>query len=248
MKFDEFGVVIGLEDIEHTKGMFESPDTNDFFTKLKQNLPWSQLSWSEGRTYHRFVFNYGEIERSYNKYDILEELILLVEETYETDIIELWCDYFPNGDNHTIYNQKNYNKNTIILTFGGPRKLLMRDKTTKKGKKITLDSGDMFYTSKKVNCDYEFSIPKNSKTKSNETIIVTFLADCPYKNREQHIRNINVLGIGNIPVFFQGRTSEFPEDTIAVILPNSFLQMLEGIQRPIIEDTGSPIEVTYEYN
>lgn len=246
MKTDEFGIINGMHDIEYIKNVFDKTDTADFFTSLKQELPWCLVSWSEGIEYHRYVFSYGDIERAYNKYKILEELILIVKETYETDVEEVWCDYYTSGTDFLSYNQRYFNKNSLTFAFGEQRKLYMKNKESKDIKSFIMKSGDIFYTSNKSNRDSEFAIPKDKN--KGETIFITFVIDTPYKKRDQHIRYLNVLGVGNIPIFFRGRTSEFPDNEVAVILPNSLLQMLEGIQNNNVVDDSSPsIDLTVEH-
>ncbi len=102
MKYDNHGIVCGLEDIEHIKAMLSSKDADDYLRQLRDTLPWAKITWSEG-TLPRLVFDYSELERLSHQCQVLEELILLIEEAYETNVSSVQCNYYRTGDDYRPY-------------------------------------------------------------------------------------------------------------------------------------------------
>ncbi len=244
MKYDNHGVSCGLEDMEHTKNMLSKKDAREYFQRLKDELPWSEITWHKEGLVPRLVFNYNELERVSHKCPILEELTLLIEETYETNVCGVGCNYYRNGDDYRKYHNKR-KRHLFILSFGEPRKMIARKRNSVEGKIFKLSSGDSFYSSRKTNSKYEFSSPREPMI-INSRIELSFFTDKPYIKREQHLRYINVLGVGKIPMWFQGEECRFPEDATAVILPASFVQMVGGTINPLIDNFDSPVEIIFE--
>jgi len=234
-----------LEEIEHFKGMLEEPDTKDFLERLINDVAWGKVYWRSENPPNRLVFIYGELERSCRKYEILDDLILLIEETFETNVGNLWCDFLKTGENCVDSLLKNPPTNSFFLFFGGSRKIVLSSREDDKKISMTLKDGDSLYLSSNISSTFEVSIPPQKK--SRPSVIITFNIDSPYSRRERHRRNLNVLGVGNIPIFFQGRECEFPEDAVAVVLPNTFLQMIGGVQEPLYEES-LPLDISFEYS
>jgi len=245
MKYDNRGVVCGLEDIEHIKAMLSSKDADDYFRQLRDTLPWGVITWTEG-TLPRLVFNYSELERLSHQCQVLEELILLIEEAYETNVSSVQCNYYRTGDDYRPYHRDHHKRHTFVLSLGTPRKMAVRKRNSPEGKIYPMKPGDVLYSSSRINTKYEFSSVREPMV-IRSRIEVTFFTDKPYIKREQHLRYINVLGVGKIPVWFRGTRNEFPEDTVAAILPASFAQMIGGTIGPIIEeDINFPVEISFD--
>ena len=247
MKYDDHGVISGLEEIEHIRAMLSPKDSNDYFRQLKDTLPWGEITWTEGKPLPRLVFNYDELERLSHQCQVLEELILLIEETYETNVSNVQCNYYRNGDDFRPYHRDYHKRHAFVLSLGASRKTVSRKRNSPEGKVYQMRRGDVLYSSSKINTKYEFSSVREPMIIKSR-IEVTFFTDKPYIKREQHLRYINVLGVGKIPVWFRGTRNEFPEDTVAVILPASFAQMVGETIGPMIEeDVNFPVEISFNH-
>ena len=226
MKYDDEGIACGLDDMEVVKQMFTKSDAKDYFERLKKELPWQELTWANEDTQPKLVFRYGELERNIRKYDVLEELIFLIEEVFEADILGCWGDYYRNGDDHSPSKKHNYNSHIFTVSFGASRKLTVKDENDEE-KTFRLKNGDALYVSHDINKSLEYSIPP-SKRSVEKSIYFTFYTEKPYSHRHQHVRYINVLGVGRIQVLFEGGGDQFPEDAVATILPSSLRNMING--------------------
>ena len=226
MKYDNKGIVCGLDVMEVVKQMFTKSDAKDYFDRLKKELPWQELTWANEDPQPKLVFRYGELERNIRKYDVLEELIFLLEETFEADILGCWGDYYRNGKDHSPYKKHNYNSHIFTVSFGSPRKLTVKDENDEE-QTFRLKNGDALYVSYDTNKSLEYSVP-STKRNVEKSIYFTFYTEKPYSRRHQHIRHINVLGVGRIQVWFEGPAEQFPEDAVATILPSSLRNMING--------------------
>ena len=200
--------------------------SKDYFDRLKKELPWQELTWANEDPQPKLVFRYGELERNIRKYDVLEELIFLFEEVFEADILGCWGDYYRNGDDHSPYKPHNYNSHIFTVNFGAPRKLTVKDGNEEESA-FRLKSGEVLYVSHDTNKSLEYSVPP-SKRNLEKSIYFTFYTEKPYSRRHQHVRYINVLGVGRIQVWFEGSSGQFPEDAVATILPSSLRTMING--------------------
>lgn len=227
MKYDNKGIACGLDDIEVVREMFSKSDAKDYFERLKKELPWQELTWANEDPQPRLVFRYGELERNIRKYNVLEELIFLFEEAFELDILGCRGDYYRDNYDHSPYKKHNYNSHTFTVSFGAPRKLEVRDGGGGEEQSFRLKSGDTLYVSHNISKTLEYSVPPSKRSKEN-SIYFTFYAEKPYSRRHQHLRHINVLGVGRMQVLFEGDCSSFPEEAVATILPSSLRNMLNG--------------------
>jgi len=249
MKLDPGGVVSGLENIEHIKGVFSKKDADEYFRRLRDEIPWSQISWSPGQPLPRLVFNYKELERQTCRQEVLEELIFLIEETFETGVRAAQCNYYRNGDDFRPYHQDNRRRHTFILSLGHPRKMAAKEKDSPEGKMFRLSGGDIFYASSKANRKYEYSSIREPLV-VGPRIEVTFFTDKPYVNRNQRLTFLHILGMGKIPMWVRGSNLHgLPQETIAVILPGHLSQILEGSLAPQIEEEiDFPIQLEFSVN
>nr|QBK85699.1 MAG: alkylated DNA repair dioxygenase [Marseillevirus LCMAC101] len=226
MKYNDKGIACGLDDMEVVKQVFTNSDVRDYFDRLKKELPWQELTWANEESQPKLVFRYGELERNIRKYNVLEELIFLLEEVFEADILGCWGDYYRNGKDNSPYKRHNYNSHIFTVSFGEHRKLTVKDEDEEETT-FRLKNGEVLYVSYDTNKSLEYSVPP-SKRNTGKSIYLTFYAEKPYSRRHQHIRHINVLGVGRIQVWFEGNCSEFPEDAVATILPSSLRSMISG--------------------
>jgi len=218
MILDEDGISCGLENLEHIPKFLEKYESDDFYKNLKSDVPWQEVTRGNGVTFSRLVFRYGEFERQFQKYDVLEDMITYVEEVLETDISSVWCNLYRNGKDFTPYHQENYNSNVFVLSLGKERKFSIRKVDEPLiVKHHTLNHGDAFYFNSDANRTHENSTPKSGHTTSHIDII--FFMDEPYSRRKRHFRTIKLLGYEDIPVWFEGPESQFPKDAVASILP-----------------------------
>jgi hypothetical protein len=91
----------------------ELNDATEYFERLKDEIPWKEITWRMGRPLPRLVFRYGEFERRFRKYKVLEELIDYIEEVLETNVLSVWCNLYRNGEDYTPYHIKTNTKPTL---------------------------------------------------------------------------------------------------------------------------------------
>ena len=219
MKYDQDGILCGFDDFEHIPGFMEPEDASEYFQRMTDEIPWQEVTWRTGRPLPRLVFRYGEFERQFRTYEVLEELIAYIEAVLETDVLSVWCNLYRNGEDYTPYHQDNYDAHAVTMSFGATRKFSIRKAGKAKTRKdYHLSNGDLFYFTPEINKEYEHTIPKTKRVKEAR-ISVVFFTDEPYSHRKRHFRHINLLGFGRIPVWFEGPESQFPEDAVATILP-----------------------------
>ena len=241
MIFDDDGIPCDLEEMEYLPKFIEKYESDIFYKGLKNDIPWQEVTRGNGITFPRLVFRYGDFERQFRKYDVLENLITYVEEVLETDIISVWCNLYRDGQDFTSYHQENYNSNVFVMSFGKKRKFSIRktDNPSELNHRI-LGHGDAFYFNSKVNREYENSTPRSKQP--NPHIDILFFMDEPYSRRKRHCRNINLLGYGNIPVWFEGPESQFPRDAVASILPIPYGESYRGPLSLSRQDFGGGVD------
>lgn len=224
MKYDEYGIPCGFDDFECVKKFMEPDDATEYFERMKDDIPWQEITWRANNPLPRLVFRYGEFERRIHKHPVLEELIEYIEAVVETNVLGVWCNLYRDEKDYTPYQQYNYESHVMTMSFGSSRKLSIRkieENTSPSKKQIsthTLSNGDLFYSSSEINKNHEHAILK-SVTNKEIHISVVFFIDEPYSHRKRHFRYINLLGYGKIPVWFEGPESQFPEDAVATIIP-----------------------------
>jgi len=246
MKYDSDGVVCGLDPLEHIKAFLCKEEATRYFQMLKRGLNWSEISWSGQDSIPRLVFYYHELERQTRSNVILEELILLIEEVFETNIGRVECSLYRHGDDYRPYHQDFRGKHVFIMSLGNTRKVALKEINSTEGKVFTMNHGDVLYSSSQASLKYNFSCIRDPLiTKSQIELI--FFTDVPYINRTQHLRYMNVLGIGQIPVWFQGSSQEWTKDLTAAVLPASFNQIIGGTLHHPMEDNLRPVEISIEY-
>lgn len=242
MKIDENDIVYGMDSMEHIKSFLEHKDSQKYFQKLKTQVMWAQV---DTPSIPQTTCGYGELERACYRCQVLEELIFLLEEVFETRIVGAKCFFFKNGDEYWDFSRFFRGNHTFFLSFGHPRKIAFRERESPEGKIITMNSGDLFYTSMKANSKYERSCLREP-TIIQPRIEIVFFSDTPYINRRQHLRFMNVLGFGKVPIWYQSEENQIPEDLTAVMLPTQFSQILGQRFGHPIEDEHFPVEIIYE--
>lgn len=179
MKYDEYGVICGVDEIDHIQGFLDIHDADRYFTELKK-LPWEKAQWKAGRYLPRLVFRYGDGGK---KHDVLEDLVLYVEEVLETRVQGVWCNYYEKPSDYTPYHQDSYNCGVLSLSFGGDREFCLKNNFTSKVLSYTLSHGDAFYFTPEVNSEHRHSLLKGN-AKSLPRISIVFFMDEPYSRRK----------------------------------------------------------------
>ena len=221
MKYDKDGIPCGFDDFEHIPKFVEQDDANEWFKRLKQEIPWAEVSWNDDKHPTRLVFRYTEMERRFRLNNVLEEIIKYIEAVVETDVLEIWCDLYRNGDDYNPYHKGSHdNSHLLILTLGETRTFSIREKENDPDKKdVAIGNGDMIHISPEINGKYEYSVTKTKEQKDVQ-INITLFTRKPYILRNRHLRTLQILGQGTIPLWFEGSECNFPDDAVAVIVPS----------------------------
>lgn len=221
MKYDKYGIVIGLNNREHLRNFLEKDDAIDYFNRLIKELPWVEMVWNNLDTsFSGMSFIYGEYEKRFCKYEVLDELKEYVSTIFETTVSHIKCDFFRDKNDYLNIPPKYSQSHTIRLFLGDKRDLIEKVDNKNIVNKYTFSNGDIYYTyidDKK----WSYNISKNKNSQSNlleRSIMITFQIDEPYSERKQHTRHLHILGLGSIPVIFNGPSTQFPENLVGTII------------------------------
>ena len=116
----------------HLKKEFLDEDSDDYFERLKETVPWTKKEWKVGRFLPRMVYSYTPEIDPPN--DALDELMLLCSETYECNAYAAWCNYYRDGNDHTPFHQDSYGKCVFTYSFGCSRTFVTQNIETGGGK------------------------------------------------------------------------------------------------------------------
>lgn len=162
-----------MEPIIHLPNFIEG---EDFLDRLLRNIPWTQMTWSTGKSLPRLTYRYdGRV------IPVLEELKGLVEVLLTTKVKGIWCNHYRNGQDWTPYHADTYGCHVFSLSFGASRDFFIREKGKSKTRQtFNLKDGDGFYFTPEINLTHEHSVPKRSLKKCDSPrVSVVFFIDKP---------------------------------------------------------------------
>ena len=127
----------------HLKNSFLEEDVKDYFDNLNQTVPWVAGKKPENILY---IYN-PKRDVPPPPINVLDELILMTEETFECDVSSVWCYKFKTGDNCFLPDQHCFGSHSIIYSFGEGRKAVLASTNIQETEDLVyfLESGDIFY-------------------------------------------------------------------------------------------------------
>ena len=165
-------------------------ESDKIFDKLKNQVPWSKnpkWSWGYKLPQNAYYYDTKARKNKLTQINILEELVNKIENKFKTNIFEVWCNYFEDGNQYIDWHQDQYGYDCFTLSFGVERKFLMRDKKTKKQiAEYNLKNGDLYFFSQDADKKNEHSVPINDKC-SDQRISILFFIDWPLSKDDGYI-------------------------------------------------------------
>ena len=242
MKFDQYGIPCGFEDIEHLPTFIESDEANSYLKQLSDKLPWQEITWrGDTGSVPRLVFRYGEFERGVRTYSVLERLLLYVEEVLETNVLGMWCNLYRNGEDHTPYYQDGYDSSIFTITLGAQRDFSIRKTGSASSQSnYSLKHGDAIYYASNINKTHEYAIPKSSVVNEPQ-ISVLFFIDKPYSRRSNQLKRDDSLGFEDVRVWLGG-----PEAIHDTMTHPAHIRLPRGISESPFTDILQSIMIMLE--
>lgn len=148
-------------------------DHDTWFHTLRNKGDWKDVKWGpRGISLGRKTTNSKHFQ------SMTLPLMRMIEVNAGTNIVASWGNWYKDGNDHAGYHKDNYGDITLFtISLGGTRSILFKpDDRTKPTIKLTLNSGDMYSFSHKINQKYTHSVPR-SKTMTDERISVLFFED-----------------------------------------------------------------------
>lgn len=108
--------------------------------------------------------------------DIIFDLIKILKNVcHVKECSGVFMNNYINGEDYCPYHKDQYNCDVYTLSLGSSRDLLIkRDGAGQRAERFSLDSGDLYYMSEKLNEDYKHSIPKRKNIKGPRISLVFF--------------------------------------------------------------------------
>lgn len=197
-----------MRDVEVFQDFLGTHYSSELLSDLKNNISWTDLKTKTNKNY-KSIFKYNNEEL-----DFIEKLFKYVENKIGTEVIGLWIDYYKSGENYSPIHYYGYDCDYIILNLGATRKIEFTNIEQKK-KSFKLQNNDILYFNSNYNKNHKITVP--TTTNNEECIQMIFFIEKPYSIIDYENKSrINILGYGKLTV----SGYKFPDNTIAVILPN----------------------------
>ena len=173
----------------HIKNSFDQEDLEIWLQRLSGEVPWRKMEWRAGKNLPRDVFRYDNLGS--DQVPILESLVEFCEASFENRVQGVFCNRYVTGNDYTPPHQDNYGATTHVITysFGGSRRFICENISTKEKTEYLLESGDVFYFSPTFDARHKHSIPKTAKAVDLRISIVMFCSE-PYVKIVEVPKNI----------------------------------------------------------
>eukprot|EP01059_Diplonema_ambulator_P024119 TRINITY_DN398_c0_g1_i8.p1 TRINITY_DN398_c0_g1~~TRINITY_DN398_c0_g1_i8.p1 ORF type:complete len:217 (+),score=77.46 TRINITY_DN398_c0_g1_i8:49-699(+) len=178
MIWDAKGV---MADPAHLPGWLSNSEV--MMERLRRDVPWAlnpraSFSWYEKLP--QSAYYYGCDEMWKKPCAVLNELVGRVESEFQCNVFAVWCNLLKDGGNHIDWHQDKWGTDCITLSFGTPRRFVMREKRSKETiADFLLRSGDLYFFSEAANQKTEHCVPKDDAC-TDPRISLLFFIDYPY--------------------------------------------------------------------
>lgn len=159
---------MNLNPIHHVKEFIASKEANSYYLRLL-GLNWKEVTWGTGRKLPRLIYRYDD-----DNVEVLNELISLIEITFDTKVKGVWCNQYRSGNDWTPEHQDSYGSDVFTLSFGESRTCYFRNLQTKERRDFLLESGDLLYFTPEIDATHKHCVPKTKKNKGIRISVVLF--------------------------------------------------------------------------
>lgn len=170
------------------------------FHKLLKEIPWTTFEWNGEIDSPSYI--YSTFERELTKKDTLEDLIVLIETAFETDVLQVRCKLYKNGEDGMSSRHTYIGGNVMHVLLGTSRKLVRKEneKTV-----FTMRNGCIVHIPSNENTPITtFSVKKNKKVTS-PSVHMCFYMNELYKYRYYGKCEVHLLGYGNMKIDYDKR-------------------------------------------
>lgn len=159
----------------HEKGFLPKTVADKYFAQLSQLeqplIPWDdKFSWIPGgKPLPQSVYFYDAQEREQRPKALLEEIVQLVERTYDTKAAVAWCNLFRAGhkNDSIAWHQDQYGMSLFVLSLGATRNVEVRPHrgwlSTAVGPHATrtlrVRHGDLYHWTDKFDQQHDHRVP-----------------------------------------------------------------------------------------
>mmetsp|Transcript_1183 Transcript_1183/g.2519 ORF Transcript_1183/g.2519 Transcript_1183/m.2519 type:complete len:181 (+) Transcript_1183:60-602(+) len=154
-------VPVPMGDFEFYSGWVPTHEADSMFARCLSDVPWATKKWSLFYTLPQLAYYYGDDERKKTPIPVLEEIIGVIEQAFDTRASVMWCNLYEDGNHHMEWHQDQYGEQCFVLSLGASRPL---DWRVKKSKVVlqtnTLGHGDLYYFNQTWDKEHEHRVPK----------------------------------------------------------------------------------------
>ena len=190
-----------INELNLTENFIDDDTSKKLFFSLLKEIPWMSFD-AINTDFHSYI--YGSFERDLIKKESLEDLITLVETTFETDVLQLRCRLYKNGEYGSPVSRSEFNNNTVHLFLGTSRKLII-ESNQKKTVFSMKNNSILLVPSEENTRNAFFSVKKNKRIKS-PSVHIYFCINNPYKYRIYNKCTVHLLGYGNMVIDYDKKT------------------------------------------
>jgi len=193
-------------EIKYIENFIDEETSKTMFFNLLKEIPWMTFIWTHNEVSCSYM--YGSFERDLSQKESLEDLITLVETTFETDVLQLRCKLYKNGKDGMSTKRSDVTNGVVHLLLGTSRKLVCTD-CNGKSTVFTMKNCSMVYVPSGENSQNTFFSVKKNKRIRSPSIHIYFYINNPYKYRIYNKCTVHLLGYGNMVVDYDKKT--YPE-------------------------------------
>lgn len=194
-----------INELNIVENFIDEDISKELFLSLLKEIPWMSFDWNNDTDFHSYI--YGSFERDLVKKESLEDLITLVETTFETDVLQLKCRLYKNGEYGAPAICNDINDNIVHLFLGTSRKLMI--KSNRKKMVFSMKNNSIILVPPEENAQNSFFSVKKNKRIRSPSIHIYFYINNPYKYRFYNKCTVHLLGRGNMVIEYDKKT--YPE-------------------------------------
>jgi len=166
---------INAQLIKHIPGFLKEEHASDLCAVLEAIIPWQKFAPSPKS---RLVYMWNTliaqmVDPQINQ--IFQKLINEINRKYRTNIQNIFCNLYKNGQDYCPYHKDMYRTHIFTLSLGQTRDFLVKpDQKGTKSTKYTLNSGDLYFMHNDIHNTHKHSIPKRKHVEGTRISIVFF--------------------------------------------------------------------------
>ena len=160
-------------------------EADKYMSRCMTEIPWAPKKWNIIYTLPQLAHYYDTSKRKKAPIAVLEEIISMIEEEYQTTVSVVWCNLFQDGNHYIDWHQDQYGEHLFVLSFGSTRPVVFRHKKTKESKEYACRHGDLYYFAPSWDKAHEHCIPKDESI-TEKRISFAIFCQPPFSTGTSH--------------------------------------------------------------